>query len=289
MNMVKFNYKLIGGIKLDSSKLMIIGGILLFSWIPLAFIITADRAFWIGLIGFALILIGMSWEKSNRAEKLISSKEKSEKRLSDLKDFKLTQKGYFDNDASILAIDNENKILCIIRYGMSADFYSYKSILQSEVIEDGISVTKTSRGSQIGGVLVGGILAGGVGAIIGGLSGSQETSQEVKKVQLQIIINDTQNPIKTLTFLNTDLPIKKSDPKYKSAYERANHWQKVMSVIINQVDEEDKQNERNNLKETISISKGSTADELKKLAELKRDGILTDEEFNQQKQKLLSN
>jgi hypothetical protein len=306
--------------------MFIIGILLVISWLPLAFIITADKAIWSFVVGIILIVISSVNLKAKSEEKFQNTKEKLEKKLVDLNDFKVSQKIFlsngnsllaiddenkklclirdngmpldiydfkvskndlFDNDASMLAIDNENKKLCIIQNGLSVNIYSYKSILQTEIIEDGNSVTKTSRGSQIGGALIGGVLAGGVGAIIGGLSGSQKTSQEVKKLQLQIVINDTQIPVKELTFLDSFSPIKKDNPKYKVAYEKVNHWHKVISVIIKQVDEEEKQNERNNLKENL-LTYNSIADEIKKLAELRNGGILTEEEFNQQKIKLLS-
>lgn len=273
---------------MKADKIMLVGWILIFAWIPLAFIITAEKAVWFCFLGLGLVVIGYIKGQGEEIQSLNNSKEMTDKRLAELENYNPTQKIYFDKNSSLLSIDENSKKLCIIRYGMPEDIINFKDILQSEIIEDGVSVTKTSRGSQVGGALIGGVLAGGVGALIGGLSGAQETTQEVKKVQLQIIVNDIKKPVKLITFLNETTPKKKSDEIYKIIYKNVNHWQKVFSVIIKQVDDEDKQKERNSLKDTFTSSHNSTADELKKLADLKRDGILSEEEFFQQKQKLLS-
>jgi hypothetical protein len=73
--------------------------------------------------------------------------------------------------------------------------FSYRDILESEVLEDGHSVTKTSRSSQLAGTLVGGLLLGGVGAIIGGLSGKKTTHKKVTRIELKVVVNDTSHPI----------------------------------------------------------------------------------------------
>ena len=92
----------------------------------------------------------------------------------------------------------------------------FKDILSVEIIEDGVSVTRTSRRSQLGGALVGGVLAGGVGAIIGGTSGGKTTSENIIKVN----DIDIHNPINTINFIllknkivyrqNVNIPIKSS-------------------------------------------------------------------------------
>ena len=57
-----------------------------------------------------------------------------------------------------------------------------------------------------------------------------------------------------------------------------------VSVIIDDVDRQEKQTQTS---QAPSSEKSSLADELAKLAKLKADGILTDEEFQTQKAKLL--
>ncbi len=63
----------------------------------------------------------------------------------------------------------------------------------------------------------------------------------------------------------------------------ARHWYGIIEVLIKQA-EEDKKNAVNNV---VQISQSSITDEIKKLAELRDIGILSDVEFQQQKEKLL--
>lgn len=172
--------------------------------------------------------------------------------------------------------------------------YSFSDILTSEVIEDDQSIVSTSRGSQIGGALLGGVLAGGVGAIIGGLSGSQTLDKKVKTMKLNIIINDTETPLRTIVFLNEVVHINKFEPKYEMAEQEVKHWHSLISVLIKKADKEDKEREKTEDREfqrelqlTPSI-KSSVADELKNLNELVNEGILSEDEFKEQKYKLLA-
>lgn len=114
--------------------------------------------------------------------------------------------------------------------------------------ENGVSVTETSRSSQIGGAILAGIVAGGVGAIIGGLSG-KTTTTEIKNFELRIIFNNTENPVFIINF--------------QHYFEQANHWYSLITVLIKQADKEDE------FKSRKEASSSSVVDELQKLAELK--------------------
>lgn len=249
------------------------------------------------LIILISVAIYIAFLDGQKQQKEIEDKTSKLKELKDnLSDFLITEEyKSYDLESSIL-LDEERKKMCIISLKDSnSDIFTYQDILESEIIEDGITVTKTSRSSQLGGALLGGVLAGGVGAIIGGLSGSTTSTNEVNSIDLKIIVNDTKTPIHIINFLNADVidfngkpfPVKKSDDKYKNAIEKANYWQSLISVLIKKADKEDKEKE----KETISVNNknnNSVADEIKKLNELVKEGIISEEEFNNQKNKLLT-
>lgn len=176
------------------------------------------------------------------------------------------------NILSGLGVDDTTKKICVIQ-AESYRFYEYQDLIESEVIIDGKSVTKTSRVSQFVGTAIGGILAGGVGAIIGGLSGNTSTQDVVKGVVLKVIINDTQNPVHVINFIeltNTGSTIP------QQALTDAKLWHDFLSVIINQG------------KKDITMKPQSAADEIERYAEMNKNGILTDEEFQAAKRKLLS-
>ncbi|WP_233879904.1 SHOCT domain-containing protein [Virgibacillus halodenitrificans] len=260
-----------------------------------------------GLVWFCIIggivasfggLLIDSMRKGNLASELIG---KMKETLNQVEDFETTQEYISTDRESMLAIDETNKKVCIInnkydnvsylsqtfgKYDYEYYVFPYQDILQSEILEDGVTITKTSRGSQIGGALLGGALAGGVGAIIGGLSGKTKGTNEVKKVQLQVVVNNTRKSFHRITFLSRDEPFSKDNLLYRNANKEITHWHNILSHIINRIDKEDKSLDNTN------VHKGEkpvnlVANELKKLAELKGSGIITEEEFIILKKKLL--
>ncbi|MFJ8263305.1 SHOCT domain-containing protein [Rummeliibacillus sp. NPDC094406] len=229
--------------------------------------------------------------KSNFANDII---QKLINTVKSIKDFNATQEFFSPNLESYIGIDENKRKLCIVEnkhrnYGQELSktlskfdykhyVYSFDDIIQSEIIKDGVTINKTDRGSQIGGALIGGAIAGGVGAVIGGLGGSSESTSVTNKLELQVAINNTEKSSYKIYFLaphDTGLTLKGDEE------EKIYHWHNLLSYIINK-------SNHNEVSKT-DITNISVSDELKKLAELKREGILTEEEFTQQKQKLLSN
>ncbi|MEY2196911.1 SHOCT domain-containing protein [Neobacillus sp. BF23-41] len=212
---------------------------------------------------------------------------------SQLKDFTVSQKYQsYDIQSSILLDEDRKKVCFIFANNNSTEIYDYKEILEAEILENGKTITSTSRSSQIGGAILGGVIAGGVGAVVGGLSGKQSSELEVYKIDLKVVVNNTKSPNKIINFLQAEpdlngkpLAIKKDSPKYKSASNSANHWHSLLSLLIKQ-DESSLLDEKTD--NDFNHSSLSVADEIKKLADLLNQGLLTQDEFNQQKQKLLS-
>ncbi len=186
-----------------------------------------------------------------------------------------------------ISVNKQNKEVCLIRQGRKT-LISYRDILSSEILEDGETVTKTSRTSQIGGALIGGLAFGGVGAIIGGLSGSTTSSEKVSKIELVITVNDVSDPLHCITLMDLGYRVKKDNEDYMYKMGDAKRWHGVIQVLIRQADQEDGENERNaELENMPSFSSTSVADEVLKLDGLRKQGLLTEEEFATQKEKLL--
>jgi hypothetical protein len=247
-----------------------------------------------------IAIAAMQPDKMNPFRELI--KTKVETIISNVEGFNQSHKYISSDYSSIIAFDDTNNKICLLEntnphpteridntifvtlkeenFDYNISIFDCKDFLQSEVIVDGESVTKTSRGSQIGGAIIGGILTGGVGAIIGGLSGKKNTTDTISKIHLQITVNDTTKPVRTIMYIDEKKSLKKDNPKYKEAHEKAIHWHNLISVLIKRADDNDK-----------LISQTSTnsnkIDELSKLAQLRKEGILTEEEFIKEKQILL--
>lgn len=239
---------------------------------------------WVILILVLAVVIGIAQSVA------VSNKRKAmEEKLKSLHDFSPTQKIMGNDGVTGLAIDEKRKKVVLIKNGptgIELNPILYRDLLSSELFEDGETVTKTSRGSQLGGALIGGLALGGIGAIIGGLSGKTRSSEKVKRVDLRITINNTRMPLHDVNFMNIEGH--KKGILYKSAMDQARHWHGLIAVLIKMADSEDTREQDVVLSSKNNNSTSSLADELSKLGDLREKGILTDEEFAAQKQRLLS-
>lgn len=250
-------------------------------------VVDRDTGFFIMFMGYLVAIPFLLLERKKNKEKTQNKRKKLFEKLKEVEEYKPTRVLVSEDLLYILSVDENLKKICITSHSKNL-LFDYKDILQSEIIEDGSSVTRTSRGSQLGGALIGGVLAGGVGAVIGGLSGKTETKDQIKKVQLKIVVNDISRPSHTITLLNHITELKTDDHRVKSARKKASDWHNVISIIIKRADEEDKQKERKLNQEDLKSSNISVADELLKLSELLKQNLITQEEFEKQKTKLLT-
>lgn len=172
----------------------------------------------------------------------------------------------------------------------------FDQIISVELIEDNTLLSSKSTTRTIGGALLGGALAGGAGMVVGGLSGDSMQKKKVSKITVKIKLRDYSTPAllipcfiaRELTGLNEiEITDKNSEHfySYKNELQNAQKISDYVSVIIDEVDRQEKQS---HIEQSTSIEKSSVADELAKLASLKEQGILTDEEFKVQKEKLLN-
>ncbi len=211
-----------------------------------------------------------------------------EKVLSTVEDFNVSQQFISKDYLSGIAIDTNSKKICFINRDFRkviprCQVFSHQDILEVEIVEDNNTIIKTSRDSQVGGAVVGGLLLGGVGAVIGGLSGKKTMVGQISRLYLKIIVNCTEKPVYTIDFINkpTGQEINKNDEVYKTAIEQANHWHALISILIKQADKDISLTQK-------KLLPPSRADELLKLSQLLEKGVITQEEFNSEKAKILS-
>ena len=143
----------------------------------------------------------------------------------------------------------------------------------------------------IGGAIVGGVLMGGAGAVIGGLSGASKQNKEIKNMDIKILLRSTSRTSCVLHFKDVDRVLKTKEEADRKLYEtyvqNANQAKDVLSVIIDDAKQASAPIAQPITQSVVAPASSSVADELAKLAKLKADGILTDEEFRVQKSKLL--
>ncbi len=173
---------------------------------------------------------------------------------------------------------------------------AFDDIISVEILEDNTLLSSKSTSRTVGGALIGGALAGGAGMVVGGLSGDSKQKKKVSKVSVKIKIRDYSTPTLLIECFNAyELTagnyseIKSDDTLYGSFYktelENAQKISDYISIVIDEVDREEIR--PSGSAPQIAMATGSIADELSKLAELKEKGILSEEEFTDQKKKLL--
>ena len=173
-----------------------------------------------------------------------------------------------------MAIDDSEGKFCLFK-NEDVRIYSYPDLIETEILIGGKSVIKTSRASQFAGTAIGAVLAGGTGAIIGGLSGSKTTSEKVTEVKLQLLVNDTSNPIHVIDFIELIIT---GSTVLEIAHQEAQEWHNLLKVILKQSEDQ----------EPAVSTEDSISDGLQKLSELKSSGAISEDEFGQAKKKLLT-
>ena len=250
--------------------------------------------FWIIIINIAAVvglIVGIA-QSNSHSEALKKQGEQNAETLAKLENFSATKVIDGVKNSYIFAIDqNRKKIAFIKKY--YKEVVPFEQIISVEILEDNTMLHQKSSLRTIGGAVMGNVVAGGAGMIVGGLSGGTKQNKTVSKVQVKVKlrnINHTSFTIdcfdcKTMTIEGK--PIKPDCLQgnlYKQGLYDAQRIADTISVIIDTTDREQKNALGITQKKVFT---GSVADELGKLADLKAKGILTDEEFNTQKQALL--
>jgi hypothetical protein len=221
-------------------------------------------------------------------DKLLKDKiNKIEDRLKKIENFTPSQQYTSADGSKVIAYDEGLRQFAICSLNndeTSYKVFSYADLLSVEIFYDGNTVTKTNRVSQIGGALIGGVALGGLGAVVGGLSGKTSSKKEVEKIELRLIVNNKESPIQDILFLN--MKCKEWTPLYKESEKDVRHWFGIVSLLIK---EADKQDEKNTSNITQDLAEEVPEDKLEKLHGLLQKNIISEEEFNTAKQKLLAN
>lgn len=198
------------------------------------------------------------------------------------------------NNLYTFAIDETQRKIRILTEN-TCKTISFDDIISVEIVEDNRVFSKKSTMRTVGGAVAGGVIAGGVGAIVGGLSGSSTEDKKVSYVQVCILLKDIHHPKVVIDCFNAStmtterkLEIKVSGMEghlYKIGLEHANQIKDTISVIIDTIDSEASASVATQRETRINHS---VAEQLERLHALKEKGILTEDEFAEQKRKILS-
>lgn len=152
------------------------------------------------------------------------------------------------------------------------DIFSFSELIDFEMVEDGVSITKGGLGSAV----VGGALFGGVGAVVGAGLGKKQKDM-VSKLSVNINLRNSLIPHIEIDLIKTET--KKDGLLYKNCKVLGSRIIALLSVIA------DSQNAAPVA--AVAASSGSAADELMKFKQLLDAGVISQEEFDAKKKQLL--
>lgn len=190
----------------------------------------------------------------------------------------------------LFLMDEFFKVLVLVGPDFHESF-NYSDIIEVSYEENGSQLYTKSTGRTVGGAIVGSFLMGGAGAVVGGLSGASKLNKEIKNMDIKILLRSKSRTSCVLHFKDVDRVLKTKEEADRKLYEtylkNANQAKDVLSVIIDDAKQASTPIAQPITQSVVAPASSSVADELAKLAKLKADGILTDEEFRVQKSKLL--
>ena len=126
--------------------------------------------------------------------------------------------------------------------------------------------------------------------LIGGLSGSKRTSAKVSEIAIKVVIDDRVSPVHVVVFLQ--LPgsgVLAGSAVAKKIGAHVDHWNALLVTGMRNAEIERSNLSSRNLVPPVEATAGvDTADQLAKLWDLKQSGALTEEEFAQEKSRVLT-
>lgn len=177
-----------------------------------------------------------------------------------------------------LDLEHKQIAICSIFPYQKIDIINFLDIIECEIIEDSNIVMK----GGVGRAVVGGALAGGVGAIVG--ANTRASKNVINSLQIRIITKNISNSLYTIDLIKTE--IKKDSMEYRNTMNFANNVYAIITSIITNNDKVS-----NNLGEKKTMEQNDNInfiEQLERLSKLKNDGMITEKEFEESKQKILN-
>lgn len=256
--------------------------------------------FWVLLAAVAIGLIAGFYQSKKTEE---ANKERGKMLKKATEEFNVSAKVVGVNNRYQFIVDDVDKNIIFMESFRNKKIVPYDKIMSVEMIEDNTMISSKSLGRTIGGAIIGDIIAGEAGMIVGGLSGDSMQKKKVSRVEVVIKMRDFNDPALRIPCFdavretnNAKKEIKPGDgvygPMYDKSLEDAVRITELVSIIIDQMDKAAAQQiaapspAPSTADENTSHSM-SIANEIKKLAEMKAEGLITKEEFVSLKSKLI--
>lgn len=180
----------------------------------------------------------------------------------------------------IIVIDNENQKLLIVKskkLNIEHIVIPYDNFIKFDIFENAQEVYSRSASRTIAGSVLGGAIGGGAGAVVGGLSGN--TKKEVEWVDIKIRLIFEGMPMSSYSIETST---------YGGHYTDEERVMKLRDMLVRVANFNEKQNASKVQAVKAEEDNRDVITSIERLAVLKEKGILTEQEFNEQKKKLLS-
>lgn len=136
----------------------------------------------------------------------------------------------------IAVFNRNNKSIVLIHLYDEGEYhkttFDINELIGVEIEENGKVVSRVSNKSMIARASVGGILAGGVGAVIGGITAKQKSTQEADEIKLKFIVDDLKNPFRRITIRNK---VNRYKIKYQDAIDKAQIWSMTITNMMKEI------------------------------------------------------
>ena len=178
--------------------------------------------------------IFMAFKSSDKRKEEIEKLHQQLNQLPNFKPKKTLIKYYITGNKGI-SIDDDSKQICLI-VNNQLILKPFTDIIETQVVVDGKTITKTSRGSQALGMAVGGVLGGGLGLLIGGLTASTSETKKIKNVSIKLLMNDLTTPVHEVGLIGVS-PATGYEP-LNLALTQAEEWDNLLKIVLFQGKEE---------------------------------------------------
>lgn len=230
------------------------------------------------LIGIGALVIYLIAVTNQRREEWEARIEEQVKKQKDFTPTKIVRNGksmYFPY--YYFAVDTARQEMFFLSPTQEIRFH-YRNIVMANMQVNN-DVTETHKSASLGGAVVGGVLGGGLGAVVGGSSMGTSTSvSKATKISVHILLRNMDvNSINVECLVSGD-GLQTWTNEYKEAYSNAQSIFDISRLAIDEID----------LGVKNVAAQNSSIEGLKELANLRSQGLITEEEFSVMKAKIIN-
>jgi hypothetical protein len=184
----------------------------------------------VALIGFILLAV-----RINSDHEIITSNAIN-KAFRD-NDFTPSKQGISYDQKQVIGINDEKMRLALLTKLPYSQDYSFEAIpffstIEAKVIKNNQTITTTSTSSQVLRGVAGGVIAGGLGMILGGMGAKTKSTEHIRELSLEIVVDSLLNPRIVIPFYLSEIALDATKEKDHEIINNVEDWYRIFTVII---------------------------------------------------------